>query len=297
MCFFRIQIYDGPMAVKRLETHIKGSQGQELYLQTWTPDEDQIKGSLLLTHGQAEHSDCYQKLADELSREGWRIFAWDLTGHGRSEGRRGYIDHFSTYVNDLEKVVRYLRQENTLDNQPFILFSHSMGGLIALEALLDKDLGPITAAVFSSPALGFAFEPPGLKKTLAQIANKVFPQLTLYNEVSYSVLSRDEEMLKTYPKDTLRHSRISPAVFFGFLEGFERIPKEAHNLDLPIFFQLPGEDQLISTPASKAVFEKLPNAKNRMEIYHDSFHEIYNDLDRDRVISDLKNFINSFVTA
>ena len=38
-------------------------------------------------------------------------------------------------------------------------------------------------------------------------------------------------------------------------------------------------------------------AKNRMEIYHDSFHEIYNDLDRDRVISDLKNFINSFVTA
>jgi len=283
------------MAVKRLETHIKGSQAQEIYLQIWTPED--IKGHLLITHGQAEHSDCYQKLADDLAKEGWQVFAWDLTGHGRSEGRRGYIDQFSTYVNDFEKVIQHLRATYDLSQKPFILFSHSMGGLITLEGLLDKELGEISAAVFSSPALGFAFEPPAVKKALAQVAVRFLPQLTLHNEVSYSVLSRDDEMLKSYPRDTLRHSKISPAVFFGFLEGFERLPEEASKIDLPVFFQLPGEDRLISTPASKAVFEKLPNPKNRIEIYHDSFHEIYNDLDREKVISDLKNFINSFLPS
>lgn len=280
------------MAVKRFETHIKGSQGQELYFQGWTPD-GQVRGSLLITHGQAEHSDCYQALADSLAKDGWHVFAWDLIGHGRSEGQRGYVDNFQTYVEDFKVVIDYLRHTHPPQG-PFILFSHSMGGLICLEALLDEDLGEITAAVFSSPALGFAVEVPTYKKGLAHIANKVFPQLTLYNEVGYEILSRDEEMLKTYERDTLRHSRISSSVFFGFLEGFERLPKEAEKINLPIFFQLPGEDRLISTPASQEVYEKLPHPKNRLEIYHDSFHEIYNDLDREKAISDLKNFINGF---
>lgn len=159
---------------------------------------------------------------------------------------------------------------------------------------MDENLGEITAAVFSSPALGFAVEVPAYKKALAHLAQKVFPQLTLYNEVGFEVLSRDEEMLKSYERDTLRHSRISSSVFFGFIEGFERLPKEADKINLPIFFQLPGEDRLISTASSKIVFEKLPHPKNKIEIYHDSFHEIYNDLDREKAISDLKNFINSF---
>lgn len=281
------------MAVKRFESQVQSSQGQELYLQTWTPESDP-KGSLLITHGQAEHSECYHTLAEELAREGWQVFAWDLIGHGRSEGRRGYVDHFSTYVKDLKKTVDHLRAQYDL-KAPFVLFSHSMGGLINLEALLDEDLGEVTAAVFSSPALGFAIEVPVVKKLMAQVALKVLPQLTLYNEISYNILSRNEEMLKHYEKDTLRHSRISSAVFFGFIEGFERLPTEASKIQIPVFFQLAGEDQLISTPASKDFFEKLTHPKNRIKIYHESFHEIYNDLDREAAISDLKNFINSFL--
>ncbi len=279
------------MAIRRLETHIKSSQGHELYLQTWTPDE--VRGRFLITHGQAEHSECYQRLAETLASDGWLVYAWDLIGHGRSEGRRGYVDEFRTYVKDLKAVIDHLRRVESF-NEPFILFSHSMGGLITLEALLDEELGPITAAVFSSPALGFSVQVPSYKKLLAQLALQVFPQLTMYNEVSYNVLSRDVEMLKSYEKDTLRHSRISSAVFFGFLEGFERLSNEAHQIQVPIFFQLSGEDQLTSTSAAKAVFEKMNHPKNRIEIYHDSFHEIYNDLDREQVISDLKEYINSF---
>lgn len=278
------------MAVKRLESHFKSSQRLELYFQFWEPENP--KGSIVITHGQAEHGDCYSRLAEELCSEGWKVFTWDLVGHGRSDGKRGYVDQFSTYQKDLSCFIDHLRRENLL-GEPLILFSHSMGGLISLQALLEEDLGPVAAAVFSSPSLGFSLQVPQIKKYMAQIALKVAPQLTLHNEIRFSDLSRDEDQLKIYPKDNLRHDRISASVFFGFLEGFQFVSDQAQNLDLPILFQLAGEDHIASTPAARLIYEKLTHPKKQLRIYTESFHEIYNDLDRSVVISDLKNFINS----
>lgn len=278
------------MAVKRLESHFKSSQGLELYFQFWAPDKE--KGSLIITHGQAEHGDCYHDLAENLSADGWKVFTWDLVGHGRSEGKRGYVDRFQTYQKDLKAFISHLRSKDLL-TEPVILFSHSMGGLITLRALIEEDLGLIKAAVFSSPALGFSIRVPAYKKIMAQMALKLMPEMTLNNEIQFSDLSRDEAQLNLYPRDNLRHDRISASVFFGFLEGFEFVPKHAEDIKIPTLFQLSGEDHIVSTPDTRLFYDKLSNPKKQLRIYLDSFHEIYNDLDRGSAISDLKNFINS----
>ena len=80
------------MPVQRFEGHFKGSESNELFYQTWTPEK--VRGLFVITHGLAEHSECYHPLAKMLSDDGWLVYAWDLRGHGRSEGKRGYIKNF-----------------------------------------------------------------------------------------------------------------------------------------------------------------------------------------------------------
>jgi len=111
--------------IERLEGTFWGYQDVELYYQLWksipigvetsTTVEKTVEktadktvpnnGTLIVTHGAAEHSDCYQRFAEEMAPKGWTVFVWDLRGHGRSEGKRGYVNRFQDFSNDLDAKV------------------------------------------------------------------------------------------------------------------------------------------------------------------------------------------------
>lgn len=277
---------------QRFEGHFKGFDQSELFFQTWTPDK--VRGTVLLTHGMAEHSECYSSLADRLADDGWQIFAWDLRGHGRSEGKRGYIRHFNDYVDDFENFHALVRKKS--GSLPFVFFGHSMGGLLTLR-YLQTHQPEYTALALSSPALGLSVQVPKFKEMLANVAIKWFPTITMHNEIKYTDLSRDEDMIRSYKADTLRHDKISPGLFLSMVETFGVVQQDADKIEKPVLMQISGEDRLVSAEASREFFEKLPNKKSQLLVYHDSYHEIFNDLDREQVISDLKNFINKYLGA
>jgi alpha-beta hydrolase superfamily lysophospholipase len=104
-------------------------------------------------------------------------------------------------------------------------------------------------------------------------------------------------MVESYAKDTLRHDKISPGLFLGMKDAFKEIAAQAGKIAVPVLFQISGDDRLVSAEASREVFAKMPNKKNQLLVYPDSYHEIYNDLDRDTVIADLKKFLGGFKRA
>lgn len=279
--------------LQRFEGHFIGSDDSELFFQSWTKDEP-AQGTVIITHGLAEHSECYHPLAKVLAENNWHVIAWDLRGHGRSEGKRGYVRDFNDYERDLENLVNVVRRQTQVPEAPFILFGHSMGGLITLQYLIRSKQKKPDGACFSSPALGLSVQVPPLKEKIALIAEKWMPTLTLHNEIKYQDLSRDEKMVESYPRDNLRHDKVSPALFLGMLRAFKEVQENASEVTLPVLFQLSGDDRLVSAEASREFFSKLPNKKNQILIYPDSYHEIYNDLDRENVIADLKRFLGGF---
>lgn len=277
---------------KRFEGHFKGFDQTELFYQTWTPDV--IRGSVIMTHGLAEHSECYHPLAKILCDDGWQVFGWDLRGHGRSEGKRGYVKSISEYIKDLE-VFAALVGKSEKGEAP-IYFGHSMGGLITITHIQNN--GPQYSALsLSSPALGLSMPVPKFKETLAHVAIKWLPTLTMHNEIKYTDLSHDQAMLKSYSQDNLRHDKISPGLFLSMVDRFPLAMADADSIKGPVILQLAGEDRLVSTSASREFFEKLPNKKNQMYVYGDSFHEVFNDIERDSAIADLKKFINPYLGA
>jgi alpha-beta hydrolase superfamily lysophospholipase len=275
---------------ERYEGFFNSFDQTEFFYQTWKPETP--KGTIVIVHGLAEHSECYNEFAKELTPDNWQITAIDLRGHGKSSGKRGYVNDFYDMVKDVHLFLDLVRHTIHKDG-PLILFGHSMGGLLALRTVLTQQELGISALCLSSPALGIDKEVPKIKEKLAEFAGEWAPKLTLANEIKYSELIRDHELQKAYDRDPLRHDKISPRLYLGMKEAMEKSAEEASALSLPLLMQLAGKEMIVSTPASEHFFAIAGSAKKKIHIYNDSYHEIFNDLDRLEVFSDLKNFINS----
>ncbi|MCB0377045.1 MAG: lysophospholipase [Bdellovibrionales bacterium] len=278
------------MEVLRHEYNINGVSGSRLFMQSWRAETQDSKGCVVITHGMAEHSECYHDLATDLAENGWWVFAWDLQGHGKSQGKRGYISDFSEFRKDLLKVVKHLKNHSEIPTTPMHLIGHSMGGLITLGALLEETMPAIQSAVLSSPALGVAIEVPKIKHMASLWLNHLWPTLTMDNEIRYEILSRDPAMMDVYKRDPLRHTKVSAPLYLGMMEEMQRIKNSADRFTTPLFFQIAGDDRLVDAQASIDFFKKLPGPK-KLKIYEKSYHEIYNDINKEETIDDLLTFL------
>lgn len=277
--------------MERLEGTFFSFDGLEIFYQLW--QSVGAHSNIVLTHGLSEHSDCYNELAAELVKEGFNVFAWDLRGHGRSEGKRGFVNQFSDYIYDLEHFINHLKAKDFNEVKNFSLLGHSLGGLITLKFLIDK--GPMGAdlAIVSSPALGIKMEVSGFKRKSADILAAIAPKVTLRNDINYHNLHTNAERIKVYENDPLRHDKISPRLYLGMLDAMKHVQSKCHEIFLPILFQLAGKDKVVDSEKAEAIFSHIGSKHKKMYIYPDSLHEIYNDHERVRVIDDLKQFLKS----
>jgi alpha-beta hydrolase superfamily lysophospholipase len=280
--------------IERFEGTFWGYQDAELYYQTWRPETS--VGVLIVTHGIAEHSDCYQKFAEDMAKNNWTVMAWDLRGHGRSEGKRGYVNRFQDFCDDLDAAIKYVKSQQLYKNLPLILFGHSMGGLILLKTLLNHSPSGIAAIALSSPALGLTLAVPKLKEKAAVLLSEWLPKITLYNEIDYDLLVRDERLIQEYKSDPLRHDRISPRIFLGMMDAMAEVKKNASEIHHPLIMQLAGREKVVSTAEAEKYFDKIGSKHKELYVYSDSYHEIFNDLDREDVIKDLVKNLPKLIT-
>lgn len=262
-----------------------------MFCQIWEPA--QIKGHLVITHGQAEHSGCYQRLIEGIKELSFAVYAWDLRGHGRSDGQRGYARHFDDYARDFEAFLHYLRNEFNLYPENLTLLGHSMGGLIQLKAQIEQPHWNFKSQILSSPMLGVAMEVPLYKDLAALVFSKVLPTVTLDNEIKYENLTRDPEVIKEYKADVLRHHRISSGVYLGALAAIENLRETIGRIQIPTLWQIPTQDPVVGSETSRELFQKLGSKSKIMKEYPDRKHEIYNDLGREQAFRDIVQFLSN----
>ncbi len=277
----------------RSEAFFLGNDGIKLFLQKWI--QPNAVGTILITHGQAEHSDCYLRFINGLENEKWNFVAWDLRGHGRSDGPRGYAKDFDDYVLDYQIFIETCLQLPELANKPVVLLAHSMGALIQTCALLEKNNSRAQAQILSSPMFGVAVDVPAWKDSGAGFINSFLPKLTLGNEIKASQLTRDPEIMREYEQDTYRHNRISSGVYLGFKREFPKVLSRASEINLPTLLHISDNDPVVSSSSAMQFFDQLGSSQKIIKIIENGKHELYNDTIRKDIYKTVSEFLGSLI--
>jgi lysophospholipase len=114
-----------------------------------------LRGSLLFLPGRGDHYEKYLETLDQLSEQGWCVTAVDWRGQGGSgrllvDRHIGHIDDFSTWIADLKA---FWAEWKTSRPGPHVILAHSMGGHLAMRALVEQAVDPVAVAL-SAPMLG-----------------------------------------------------------------------------------------------------------------------------------------------
>lgn len=291
-----------------------------LYVNQWLPD-GPAKAMIMLSHGMAEHSGRYARLAEALCAAGYGLYAPDQRGHGRTadEGTLGLYaekDGWNKVVGDLASLNQHIGQQQP--GLPIILLGHSMGSYIAQAYLLHHSAS-LNGAILS----GSNYQPVALYRAAGVIArlerarqglrgrsalidflsfgsfNKAFKP----NRTAFDWLSRDPLEVDKYINDPLCGFRCTNQLWIDLLGGLQQISK-ASNLaqidpGLPIMIMGGECDPVSEGKHLKSLAHALreDGCQNlQLNIYPQARHEVFNETNRDDVTADVLKWLDQALT-
>jgi alpha-beta hydrolase superfamily lysophospholipase len=268
---------------------LAGTDGVTIFYRQYQAESERAR--MVIAHGLGEHSGRYGNVIERVLPMGISVWAPDHRGHGRSGGRRGHVMNFEQYLTDLRETVDLAKTDMPAE-MPCFLLGHSLGGLIALY-FTQRHPDLIDGLVVSSPCLGMVIEVPPTKKVLGSFMSRVWPGLTMGNELDAANISRDPSVVSAYEKDALVHDRVSARFFTELMAAMESVNREAASLNVPVLMQVAGEDYLVNAESSKLFFEKITLADKTLHLYDGLYHEVYNapQEEKERVLDDLEAWL------
>lgn len=269
-----------------LQSHqISAADGTMLYVADYVVPAAQVRGSVVLMHGLGEHSGRYRQLAGFFNECGLSVRTYDHRGHGRSQGKRGDVINGDPMLQDAQIIIDDFSARYS---QPPFLFGHSMGGLFAARFALSR-LSPLRGLILSSPALSLRLS--SAQERLLKIMHRLAPSIGLPNGLSASMLSHDWSVVAAYKTDPLVHGRISARLLRSMLSSIDYCQSRAGALSIPTLMLVAGDDRLVDADGSREFFAHAPSGMAELHVYDAMFHEIFNEVDAQRPLADLKTWV------
>ncbi len=235
--------------------------------------------NILIVPGLAEHMGRYTHVVAALNDAGWRCTVVELRGHGESEGKRGHVNRWTEYIEDVRAAA------STVDG-PAVVLGHSMGGLVALDALIEGIGIEVMGLALSDPNVAVAVDAPAVKVLGARLLSRVLPGLSLSNELDVNTISRDPAVVQAYEADPLVYSTITPRWFTEMVKSQRRVVNHAGAYQTPLLMLLGQADVICDWKAAEALARNWGGSAET-KTYPELYHEIFNEPEKDQVLSDL----------
>ena len=235
------------------------------------------KANILIVHGIAEHLHRYDEVVKKLNEAGYNVYRFDLRGHGKTSGKRGYLRSIDDVLSDIQMLVSNIKSQN--DKKVFLL-GHSLGG--GITNIYASTVGDIDGYI-SSGAASDTVKQLNLFKV---IPYQLIRWVTIKNNLAKNSLSTIEEVETNYQKDpyVLKKYKIG---YLGevMLKGVRRLKKNYDNIKMPVLIMHGKLDPIVPVEFSENLYQKIASEDKEILILKDSLHEIYNDIERDITIN------------
>jgi len=256
---------------------IIGKDGYEIFFQSWSVKKPE--GVLVIAHGLGEHSGRYVNLINALKGKGIDVYALDHRGHGKSAGKRGHVNSFSEYVDDLKIFINIVK--NNHPGLPLILLGHSMGGVIAFSYALSHQQD-LDALILSSAGLIPTVEPPAMKAKMAMFLSRILPSVAVSNELDAEQISHDRKAIDAYINDPLVHDRITFRWFSEFIAEEQKCMDHAADLKMPLLVFHGTDDRICDFSGSILTHEKASSKDKTIHLFEGLYHETMNEVEHER---------------
>lgn len=302
----------------------KASDGADIHVYKWLPGKPGVRGVVQIAHGLAEHAGRYARLAEELTRAGFAVYADDHRGHGQTAARDEDVgifaeeDGWARVLGDLHQLNGIVRAEHP--GVPVVVMGHSMGSYF-VQNLLFAHPGDADAAVLS----GTSGKPPAIAKIGVYVAklerarlgkrgasalldslgfgafNKAFKP----TRTAFDWLSRDGAEVDKYVADKRCGFSASTQLWVDLLGGLDTIARAENqarvNKELPLYVFAGSRDPVGERTASVqqllGAYQRagLKNVEHRF--YEGARHETLNEINRGEVTSDLLTWLDKALAA
>lgn len=251
--------------------------GMRLHVHSWRGT-GQLNKVVVIVHGLGGHSHYYaDSLAPYLAPSGAITYAPDLRGHGRSEGRRGDIESFEEFQQDVETVVRWARQQHP--DLPLFLLGESMGTSISIvyAACAPKEVRPdgllLVACVVA----------PTIKPRADEIFRTIWYMSRNRQKIALPITGREEEgvrdldFVQVLKSDRLFNRHISVRFLTNMTSNMNRAAKLHSSLKMPVLLLQGQHDITVRHRATRAFFKRIAATDKEMHVIPEAYHAVLND--------------------
>lgn len=266
-----------------LRTQFMSSDRTSLTAHVWQPAMTP-KGVVAIIHGYGHHTACFEELAVHLCDAGFTVCGFDQRGHGLSPGKRGHIDSFATFVNDTHCFLSTVRED--MPDSPLFLLGHSLGGLL-LGHYVVSHRPEVAGLIFSSALLKIPDRVSPMLVRIGDILSTLTPWLPV-EKVDYRWVSRDATVLEAVMGDPLRHKGMMNArTGAEIVRAVQDFQRNLHAISDPLLIFHGTSDRLTDVEGSRAFFNVAGSKDKTLHLYEGGYHELFNDLDKNRFASEL----------
>ncbi len=266
---------------------LKKADGTQIFFRFW-------KGKknfpvIIFLHGLGAHSLRFEEAANFFKKHSFNVYAFDFTGFGKSQGYRGHIESFTTYLNETLSILKLSQIE--FPKSPKFIIGESMGGVIGL--LFAKYYQEyLNGLILLSPAVKIKI-PISAKKKMDAAFNLIFNKFKQY-ELPYTkeMLTRDFKWQKKLQKDELDVKSVTAKFYFELDKAIKSMRNVVKDIKLPVFILQAGDDLLIDTEGVKEIFGQLGSNAKELEVMENFYHALSIDVDRQIVYNLILRWIN-----